>query len=129
MDNNQAKKILLVEDDQFLREFYQELLTGEGYIIDVAVDGASALSKIQTQDYDLALLDIMLPKLDGLQILRELKIHPPKTANLEIVVLTNLGQESVVKECFNLGVEGFLIKSALNPAQILAEIKGYLYKS
>lgn len=127
MDNSQ-KKILIVEDDQFLREFYQELLQAEGYFVDVAADGEVALQKIQNNEYNLALLDIMLPKKDGVQILRDLKVRGPKTPNLTIVVLTNLGQDLVIKECFDLGAEGYLIKSALNPDQVLTEVKSYLQK-
>lgn len=123
------KRILIVEDDQFLREFYQELLTQEGYFVDVAAEGETALQKIQQNEYNLVLLDIMLPKKDGTQILRELKITPPKTAHLTIVVLTNLGQDAVIKECFNLGAEGYLIKSAMNPEQVVQEVKSYLQKT
>ncbi|MDD5147216.1 MAG: response regulator [Candidatus Daviesbacteria bacterium] len=127
--DNQQKKILLVEDDQFLREFYQELLQAEGYFIDVAADGEVGLSKIQSNEYNLILLDIMLPKKDGVQILRDLKLKPAKSSNLTVVILTNLGQDSVVKECFDLGAAGYLIKSALNPDQVLTEVKSYLQKS
>lgn len=123
------KKILIVEDDQFLREFYQELLTAEGYIVDTAADGEVGLNKIQSSDYNLVLLDLMLPKKDGVQILRDLKVSPPKSPNTTIVVLTNLGQDSVIKECFDLGANGYLIKSALNPDQVLTEVKSYLQKS
>lgn len=128
MDNAQ-KKILIVEDDQFLREFYQELLNEEGYITDAASDGEMGLSKIVSNEYNLILLDIMLPKKDGIQILRDLKTTPPKSQNATIVILTNLGQDAVIKECFNLGADGYLIKSALNPDQVLAEVKSYLQKS
>ena len=120
---------MIVEDDQFLREFYQELLMAEGYFIDVASDGEMALPKIWENEYDLLLLDIMLPKKDGLEILRELKNQPPKSAKVKIVVLTNLGQDAVIKECFDLGAQGYLIKSALNPDQVLQEIKSYLQKT
>lgn len=123
------KKILIVEDDQFLREFYQELLQAEGYLIDAAGDGESALSKIQNNEYNLVLLDIMLPKKDGVQILRDLKIKGAKSRNVIIVVLTNLGQETIIKECFELGADGYLIKSALNPDQVLIEIRSYLQKT
>lgn len=128
MDNLQ-KRILIVEDDQFLREFYQELLTDEGYLVDPAADGDIALQKIQSNQYDLILLDIMLPKRDGVQILRDLKVSPPKSADTSIVVLTNLGQDLVIKQCFDLGAKGYLIKSALNPDQVLTEIKSYLQKN
>lgn len=125
---NQSKKILVVEDDQFLREFYQELLTAEGYLVDAASEGETALYKLLNTEYDLALLDIMLPKKDGVQVLRDLKVNHPKSPNITIVVLTNLGQDLVIKECFNLGAAGYLIKSALNPDQVLTEIKSYLQK-
>ncbi len=124
-----SKKILIVEDDQFLREFYQELLIAEGYLVDVAADGEEGLSKLLSNEYNLVLLDIMLPKKDGIQILRDLKVRSPKSLNVTIVVLTNLGQDTVIKECFDLGAAGYLIKSALNPDQVLTEVKSYLQKS
>lgn len=123
------KKICIIEDDQFLREFYQELLEGEGYQIEAAEDGEKGLQLLRDNQYDLALLDIMLPKQDGLQVLRELKIAPGKASGLTIVVLTNLGQDTVIKQAFELGAAGFLIKSALSPDQVLTEIKSYLNKS
>ncbi len=123
------KKSLIVEDDQFLREFYQELIQAEGYAVDVAADGETALSKLQNNEYDLVLLDIMLPKKDGLQILRDLKIKPAKSPNIVVVVLTNLGQDVIIRQCFDLGADGYLIKSALNPDQVLTEVKSYLQKN
>lgn len=126
---DQQKKILIVEDDQFLREFYQELLQMEGYFVDTASDGEIGLSKLQSSEYNLVLLDIMLPKKDGVQILRDLKIKPAKSPNIIIVILTNLGQDTVIKQCFELGANGYLIKSALNPDQVLSEVRSYLQKS
>ncbi len=128
MDNS-TKKILIVEDDQFLREFYQELLQSEGYNVEVAADGETGFNKAHNGGYDLLLLDIMLPKMDGMQILRELKISPPQTPNKAMVMLTNLGQDVVVKQCFEMGAQGFLIKSAMNPDQVLAEVHSYLQKN
>ncbi len=125
----QVKKILIVEDDQFLREFYQELLQTEGFLIDVAADGEVAAQKVSLGGYDLILLDIMLPKKDGLQILRDNKVHPPQKENGAIVVLTNLGQDAIIKEAFELGAAGYLVKSALNPDQVLSEVHGYLKSS
>lgn len=119
------KSILIIEDDQFLREFYQELLTQEGYVVDVAADGEIGLTKLQQGGFDLVLLDLMLPKKDGVTILRDLKFKSPQKSNGAIVVLTNLGQESLIKQCFDLGASGYLIKSALNPDQVLVEIKSY----
>lgn len=128
MDNS-SKKILIIEDDQFLREFYQELLAGEGYNVDVAADGEIALQKTQLGGFDLILLDIMLPKIDGLEVLKRLKLSPPKKANGPIVILSNLGQDSVIKQAFDLNAGGYLIKSSLNPEQVLEEVKGFLSKT
>lgn len=122
----QKKKILIVEDDQFLREFYEELLTAQGFAVDSAADGEIAETKITAGGYDLVLLDIMLPKKDGLQILRDIKVNPPKVKNGPIVVLTNLGQDAIIKSCFDMGAAGYMIKSALDPNQVLNEISNYL---
>lgn len=120
------KRILIVEDDQFLREFYQELLQAEGFIVDVAADGEMASTKIHEGGYNLILLDIMLPKKDGLHILRDNKVNPPILPNGSIVILTNLGQDTIINSCFEMGATGYMVKSALNPDQVLTEIHNYL---
>lgn len=125
---NDKKKILVIEDDQYLREFYEELLQTEGYEVDTAADGEIASAKLQNNEYDLALLDIMLPKKDGAQILRDLKENPAKSSNIIIVVLSNLGHFMVIKECMDLGAAGYLIKSTLSPDQVLAEVRTFLQK-
>lgn len=123
------KKILIVEDDQFLREFYQELLQAEGFTVEVAADGDIAFQKISEGGFDLVMLDIMLPKKDGIQILKENQAHPPKIKNGPIVVLTNIGQDAIIKTCFQYGAAGYMIKSALNPDQVLVELSNYLTAS
>ncbi len=120
------KRVLIVEDDQFLREFYQELLESEGMVVEVAPEGDTAFSKIHEGGFDLILLDIMLPKKDGLQILRETNVNPPLKPNGPTVVLTNIGQDAIIKNCFEAGAAGYMIKSALNPDQVLQEIHNYL---
>ncbi|HSX57749.1 MAG TPA: response regulator [Candidatus Saccharimonadales bacterium] len=124
-----AQRILVVEDDEFLRELYDELLKGENYDVSLAVDGEEGLNKMTEGGYELVLLDIMLPKMDGLEILRNLKNKPPKQKNGPVVLLTNLGQDSIIKEGFALGASGYLIKSAMNPDQVLSEVKVFLNKS
>ncbi len=124
--DNPNKHILIVEDDQFLREFYQELLSDEGYLVDVAEDGQIASTKIKEGGYDLVLLDIMLPKKDGIQILQDHKLSPSHNPIKSIIMLTNLGHDSVIQQCFDLGATGYLIKSSMNPDQVLTEIRNYL---
>ncbi|OGY22046.1 MAG: hypothetical protein A2126_04755 [Candidatus Woykebacteria bacterium GWB1_45_5] len=123
-----SQRILVIEDDQFLRELYDELLREEGYEVDLAPDGQSGLNKLLKGGYHLVLLDIMLPKMDGLEILRQVKDKRPEQPNGPIVLLTNLGQDSIIKEGFNLGASGYLIKSAMNPDQVLSEVKVFLNK-
>lgn len=123
---NAAKRILIIEDDQFLREFYQELLASEGFNIDVASDGEIATQKLYQGGYDLVMLDIMLPKKDGLQILKDHKETPSQNPIGPIVVLTNLGQDAIIKQAFAFGAAGYIVKSAMNPDQILDEINNYL---
>ncbi len=123
-----AERILVVEDDQFLRDLYNELLREEGYEVDLASDGEEGLAKMQKGGYDLVLLDIMLPKIDGLEILRRVNKQKPEKPNGSTVLLTNLGQDSIIKEGFNLGASGYLIKSAMNPDQVLSEVKIFLTK-
>ncbi len=121
-----GKKILIIEDDQFLREFYVELLQGEGFVMDAASDGAEGFSKMHNGGYDLVLLDIMLPKKDGVQILADLKTTPPIHQNGPVVMLTNIGQDSTIQTCFSYGAIGYIIKSALEPDQVITEIQNYL---
>ncbi len=123
-----AQRILVVEDDQFLRELYSELLKDEGYDLNLAADGEEGLNSLSAGGFDLVLLDIMLPKMDGLEILRRLRAAPAKAKNGPIVLLTNLGQDSIIKEGFSLGASGYLIKSAMNPDQVLSEVKVFLSK-
>jgi len=124
------KKILVVEDDQFLRELYVDILTSAGYQVEQAPDGEIGYQMIKKDGYDLVLLDIMLPKLDGISILRQLQQEPAlQSANKSIIVLSNLGQESVIAEAVGLGAKGYMIKSDLTPEQALNEVKRYLSES
>lgn len=129
MEDKSKIRILIVEDDQFLREFYQELLQAEGFTVDSAVDGVMALEKIKEGGFNLIMLDIMMPKKDGLQVLREMKLFQPNHPNGNILVLTNLGHDAIIKQCFELGASGYLVKSAMNPDQVLTEINSYLQKN
>lgn len=120
------KKILVVEDELFLRELYLEVLKDAGFDVDAASDGEEAFLKMKQGGYDLVLLDIMLPKKDGIQILKDLKNNPPVVANKAILILTNLGQEAVISEGISLGVRGYIIKSDYTPDQLIAEVRRVL---
>ncbi len=118
-------KLLVVEDDQFLLDLYCDLLSGEGYEVDRAVNGTEAFEKMSKEQYDLVLLDIMLPEKDGITVLKELTENQRKKVG-QVVLLTNLNQEALINEGFSLGVVGYLIKSALAPDQVLSEVRSFL---
>ena len=127
MSDNTKRKILIIEDDFFIRELYERQFEKEGFVIDGALDGPEGLLKANKVQPDLILLDIMLPKMNGLDLLRTLK-SKPETKDIPVILLTNLGQESVIKEGFQLGAEGYLIKSAYTPSQIIEEVKEFMAK-
>ena len=122
-----ALKILIVEDDQFLRELYCDVLKAEGYVIDIAIDGQEGLKKIKEGGYDLVLLDIIMPKIDGLEIMRRIKTDPSALPNKCVIFLTNLDKEEEIKEALHLG-NGYLIKSQITPGSLVQELKAYLEK-
>ncbi len=124
--NPQNKKILLVEDEDFIRELYVRQLTKEGFEIKSAADGQTGLNLLKTEVFDLLLLDIMLPGINGLQLLREFKTLNPNSKMITIL-LTNLGQEAVIKEGFELGAQAYLIKASYTPDQVVTEVKNALF--
>ncbi|MBI4130578.1 response regulator [Candidatus Roizmanbacteria bacterium] len=126
MDQVKKQRILVVEDETFLRDLYIDILKEEGYEVDAAADGDEGFNKIHDGGYDLVLLDIVLPKRDGIQILRDIKTNPPVKKNGGVLMLTNLGQEAVVSEGVALGVRGHIIKSDYTPDQLIVEIKRVL---
>ena len=119
------KKILLVEDDQFTRELYEEVLKDAGFAVDTAVDGVDGLSKMTVGGYNLILLDVMMPKMDGLDVLRELMNNPPKVKNGPIVLLTNLTNDPVIDTAYGLNAKGHLVKSDITPGELVEHVKKY----
>lgn len=118
-------RILLVEDEEFIRDVYTQELTKNGFQVDSVGTGKEGFEKLAQNKYDLLLLDIMLPDTNGLEILKQVKQNPATKA-LKTVLLTNLGQDTVIKQGFQLGAEAYLIKVSYNPDQIVAEVKNFL---
>lgn len=119
----EPKKILLVEDEQLIRDLYTRELNKSGFPT-ISVETAEAgLVELGKGQFDMLLLDIMLPGMNGLQMLREFRSKNPQSQML-VILLTNLGQESVIKEGFELGAQAYLIKGAYTPDQIVQEIRG-----
>lgn len=117
----QPKRILLIEDENFIAEIYARELAKAGLQIKVVGDGPNGLKALEEESFDLLLLDIMLPGMHGLELLRQWKIKHPEAA-MPVILLTNLGQDEVIKEGFTLGARGYLIKASYTPKQIATEV-------
>lgn len=129
-DPTPVKRILIVEDDQYIRDLYVETLEDEGFYVENTGDGEDGYKKIFHGGYDLVLLDLMLPKMNGLTILEKIKKEtPPMKPNRMIVVLSNLGQETIVAKAVSLGARGYMIKSDYTPSQVIYKVKEYLASS
>lgn len=122
----EKKKILLIEDDALTRELYQEILEQEGFDLTIASDGQEGYDKASKGGFDLILLDIMMPKMDGVTLLGKLKENPPAVKNGNVLLLTNLEHDAVINEALNLGAASYFVKSNLTPGQVLEKIKTYL---
>lgn len=119
------KKILIIEDDDLIRQLYADQLKAAGFQVSDYVTGKTGLEALKQQKYDLVLLDIMLPDTNGLEILRQIK-QDDELKSIPVVLLTNLGQDSIIKEGFKLGADAYLVKIAYNPDQIVQEVKSVL---
>lgn len=117
--------ILLIEDDQMISTMYQTKFSMEGHAIETAADGAEGLEKAKQLKPDVVLLDIILPKLDGFSVLKELKADPT-TKDIPVILLTNLGQDDDVKKGKDLGADDYFIKSNHTPAEIVEKVKALL---
>lgn len=118
-------KILLIEDDEFIRDLYKRQLNLANIPTDAATNAKEGLELLAKTFYDLILLDIMLPSVNGLEILKQIKANE-KTKNIPVVLLTNLGQDAIMKEAFRLGAKAYIIKALHTPDEIVRKIKEFL---
>jgi len=123
-----SKRILLIEDDAFVRDLYKTVLEKAGYFIVTASDGEEAIKVSNDGKYDLVLLDIMLPKLTGIEVLKEFKQSTTDIKNTPVYLLTNLGEENIANEAKRLGADGYLLKAKYLPKQLVAEIDKFFVK-
>ncbi len=119
------KKILLVEDDDSLAAVYQTRLEAEGFAIKRVPNGEDALASAQAYRPDLILLDVMMPKVSGFDVLDILR-NTPETANIKVIMLTALSQESDKERARSLGVDDYLVKSQVVIADVVERIRHLL---
>lgn len=121
------EKILLIEDDKFLSHIMAKKLKMEGFEVTVAIDGEEALRAAREEKPRLVLLDLVLPGMDGFEVLKLFK-KDPLLKDIPVFILSNLGQQDDVKKGFELGADGFLVKAQLEISQIVKKIKDILEK-
>jgi DNA-binding response OmpR family regulator len=129
MDNIKNKKVLVVEDDLFLSDIYNQFFTKRGYDVTNAYDGDDAVMKAKENDFDFIMLDIMLPKRTGIDVLKDIRTTDNKSKSIPIFMLTNLGYDEIIKNSFDLGANGFFVKSNLLPNQIIDEVEAFFDSS
>lgn len=120
------KKILCIEDEHFISELYARALTKAGYQVDVQLDGQKGLAAAQTDRYDIILLDLMIPNITGIEVLRTLR-DPAKTPKMhaKIIITTNLEQREDVRADIEKQADGYIVKAELTPKE-LVEVLSHL---
>lgn len=121
------KKILIIEDDTFLLKLYSDKLKREGFDVLKSLTGEEGLNKVLSEKPDLVILDIILSRRSGFEILSEMKLNP-KMKKIPVIILTNLGQKSDIKRGLDLGAVAYLVKTDFSVNQLPKLIKEHLAK-
>jgi len=117
-----SKKILIIEDDKFLRELIAQKLFKEGFEAAEAIDGEEGIKKIKSENPDLILLDLILPGIDVFEVLSRMR-EDSTLASIPVIILSNLGQKEDVEKGLKLGAVDYLIKAHFTPGEIIDKIK------
>ncbi len=119
------KTVLLVEDERNLLKMYDRKFTLEGFRVLQAENGKQALEIVKTEKPAVILLDIIMPELDGFQVLERLE-NNPETKDIPVILLTNLNQETDIARGMNLGAKDFLVKANFEPDEVVEKVKRML---
>jgi len=122
-----GNKILIVEDDLPILKILVDKFTKEGYVVMQALDGLEGLEKIQKEKPDLVLLDIMMPKMDGITMLKNMR-KEEWGKDVSVIILTNLADAKKVEEALSQGVYDFLIKTDWHLSDVVKKVKDTLHK-
>ena len=120
-------KILMIEEDRFLRKIYKNKFSKAGFEFREAISGDEGLNKIYSEKPDLVLLDLMLPKRSGFDVLMELK-RDKITRKIPVIILSNLAQEEDIKRVMSLGANDYLIKTEVSLSDVIDRVKECLTK-
>lgn len=115
-----GKKVLCIEDEHFIGELYQRALSRAGYAVTIILDGKQGLKEAQTDAYDIILLDLMIPTLTGIDVLRILR-DPAQTPKLhgKVIITTNLEQREEVRTDIEQQADGYLVKAEITPHELV----------
>lgn len=116
----QPKRVLCIEDEHFISELYARALTKAGYDVHVELDGQKGLAAAQTDTYDIILLDLMVPNITGIEVLRTLR-DPSKTPKMhaKIIITTNLEQREDIRADIETQADGYLVKAEITPHELV----------
>lgn len=120
-----ANRILIIEDDKFLRELIAQKLAKEGYEVLSSIDGEDGVKKIKDEKPELVLLDLILPNIDGFEVLSQIK-NDQTTSQIPVIILSNLGQKEDVEKGLKMGAADYLIKAHFTPGEIIEKIRNIL---
>jgi two-component system, OmpR family, response regulator VicR len=123
-----ARRILIVEDENALNDAYRMILTKAGYDVATAFDGREALERIHDKEPELILLDLRMPRMDGIEFLRHVKLldeHP----HVRVIVFSNYDMQKEIDEAYRLGAERYILKAWASPKELLQVVQDTLGKT
>lgn len=126
--SDQKPKVLMIEEDRFLRKIYRDKLSRLGFEFLEATNGEEGLNKVIYEKPDLVILDLMLPKKNGFDVLIDIK-NNKNTQKIPVIILSNLGQESDIKRGFGLGAASYLVKTDVSLSGVVEEVKTQIAKN
>lgn len=127
MTKTEKPKILMIEDDIFLRKIYRDKFLRAGFDFIEATNGEERLNKVISETPNLVLLDLILPRKNGFDVLIDMKRNKT-TQNIPVIILSNLGQDSDVKRGLSLGAQDYLVKTDVSLSEVVEKVKEWLIK-
>ena len=121
-------KVLIIEDDKFLRELINRKLQSKNFETVLAIDGETGLDLIIKENPDIVLLDLILPGINGFEVLTKVKKNE-KTKNIPVIILSNLGQKDDIEKGMGIGATDYLVKAHFTPSEIVEKINQILEKT
>lgn len=126
--SNKPAKILITEDDKFLLKLYSDKLRREGFEVLESLTGEEGFNRVLMERPDLVILNLILPRKNGFEVLSEMKLNS-ETKNIPVIILTNLAQESDIKRGLGLGAAAYLVKTEFSINQLAEVVKEHLVKA